>query len=434
MDSDSTGYIVALIILILLSAFFSAAETALTTLNPLRLRSLSEEGDAKAAKVLKLLDKRSKMLSTILILNNVVNLSASSITTTIAYNIWGSTFIAAATGVLTLVILIFGEITPKTAATINNEKFSFAVVDIISFFVLILTPVVFIVDGLSGLFMKLLRIDKSKAQTIMTENELRTVVEVSHEDGVIESEEREMINNVVDFGDSYAKDVMIPRVEMTCIDIESTYEELSEIFADKKYTRYPVYEESTDNIIGIINMKDILFLSHEDIESFSIRKYLRDANFTLEYKKTSELMVEMRQNHISMECVIDEYGATVGLITLEDLIEEIVGEIRDEFDEDEEELIQQQDDGSYQVDGSLKLDDINDALGTNFDSEKYDSIGGLIIETLGRLPEEGEEATLPDGTSLTTLQMDKNHIESVLLKIPEPDEDPQNSEEEADAL
>ncbi|MCR5108851.1 MAG: hemolysin family protein [Lachnospiraceae bacterium] len=432
MDSDSTIYIVALILLIILSAFFSAAETALTTLNPLRLRTLIDEGNEKAARTMKLLDNRAKMLSTILILNNVVNLSASALSTTLALKLFGDKAVAAATGLLTLIILIFGEIGPKNAATIYNEKFSFFCTGIIRFFVVILTPVVFVVDLLAGAFMRLFGIDRNKAQTMMTEGELRTIVEVSHEDGVIESEEREMINNVVDFGDSFAKDVMIPRVEMTCVDIESTYDELSLIFADKKYTRYPVYEDSTDNIVGIINMKDILFLSSEEISAFSIKTYLREANFTLEYKKTSDLMIEMRQNHISMVCVLDEYGATVGLVTLEDLIEEIVGEIRDEFDEDEEELIQEIEPNIYQIDGSLKLDDINDALGTDFDSENYDSIGGLVIEKLEKIPEEGEAAVLEDGSLIEIISMDKNHIDKVRLTIPEHPEEKESDSSDDD--
>ncbi|MCR4924066.1 MAG: hemolysin family protein [Lachnospiraceae bacterium] len=428
MDIDSTIYIVALILLIILSGFFSASETALTTVSLIKLRALAEEGSEKAKKTLKLLDNRSKMLSTILVVNNVVNLSASAISTTLAMKIWGSASVAISTGVLTLIILIFGEITPKTAATIFNEKFSLSCTGVISFCVFILSPIVIIVDTLSSLFIKIFGIDPKEAQNMMTESELRTVVEVSHEDGVIESEEREMIYNVVDFGDSLAKDVMIPRVEMTCVDIECSYDELSAIFTEKKYTRYPVYEESTDNIVGIINMKDILFLSRDAINNFSIKDYMREANFSLEFKRTSELMMEMRENHISMVCILDEYGATVGLITLEDLIEEIVGEIRDEFDEDEEELIQEVEAGVYLLDGSLKLDDINNAISTDFNSENYDSIGGLVIQSLGKIPEEGDIATLEDGTRIEVLHMDKNHIDRVKLDIRDVSRDPEGNE------
>ncbi|MCR5788514.1 MAG: hemolysin family protein [Lachnospiraceae bacterium] len=420
MESDSTVHIITLIILILLSAFFSASETALTTLNQIRLRSLAEEGNKKAEKTLFVIENRSKMLSTILILNNVVNLYASSFTTSLAMKVWGSRAVAIATGVLTMLILVFGEIIPKTLASLYNEKFAFTFVGLINIFMIILTPVVYIIDGLSFLLLKLVGVDKNQAQNNLTENELRTIVDVSREEGVIENEEHEMINNVFDFGDSVAKDVMIPRVDMTCVNVDASYHELAEVFNEKKYTRMPVFEESTDNIIGIINMKDILFL--RDINHFNIRSFMREANFTFEYKKTSELMIEMRQNSISMVCVLDEYGATVGLITLEDLIEEIVGDIKDEFDEDEKELIQMLDERTYLVDGSLKLDDINDALETEFESENFDSIGGLIIEQLEKLPEVGEIVTLEDGTILETVEMEKNHIEKIKLTLPAKEE------------
>ncbi len=417
MDSDVTFHIVILIILIILSAFFSASETALTTLNQIRLRALADEGNKKADRTLKILENRSRMLSTILILNNVVNLYASSLMTSLSMRLWGNKAIALATGVLTMLILIFGEIIPKTLASLYNEGFSFTFIGVIEFFMVILTPIVFVVDGISYLILKIFGIDKNKVQINMTENELRTIMDVSREEGVIENEEHEMINNVFDFGDSVAKDVMIPRVEMTCVNVDADYDELEEVFSDKKYTRMPVYEESTDNIIGIINMKDLFFF--KDRENFDIRSVMREANFTFEYKKTSELMIEMRQNSISMVCVLDEYGAAVGLITLEDLIEEIVGDIKDEFDEDENELIMEVGERTYMVDGSLKLDDVNDSLETSFSSENFDSIGGLMIENLERLPEEGESVTLEDGTILTTTQMDKNHIEKIRLTLPE---------------
>ena len=418
MDPDITFHIVILVVLIVLSAFFSASETALTTLNQIRLRTLADEGNEKAAKTLSVLEKRSRMLSTILILNNVVNLYAASITTTLSMQIWGNKAVAAATGVLTVFILIFGEIIPKTIASIYNERFAFAFIGVISFFITILTPVVFIIDKLSYILMMPLGIDRDKVQNSMTENELRTIVDVSHEEGVIENEEHEMINNVFDFGDSVARDVMIPRVEMTCVSVDADYNELGKVFNEKKYTRMPVYEDSTDNIIGIINMKDVLFV--RDINHFNIRSVMREPSFTFEYKKTSELMLEMRENSVSMVCVLDEYGATVGLITLEDLIEEIVGDIKDEFDEDEKELIKKVGERTWLVDGSLKLDDINDFLETHLESENYDSIGGLVIEQLEKLPEGGEVVTLENGTLLETIEMDKNHIEKIRITLPEP--------------
>ena len=420
MDTEGVIQLLILLVLLILSAFYSAAETALTTVSEIKLNTLAEEGNKKAVRVLKLLDKKSKMLSAILIMNNIVNLSASALVTTLTARIWPG-YIAVSTGVLTLVILIFGEINPKTIATIHNENLSLHFGGIIMATMKILTPVIFIVDKLSMLFLKMLRIDPEQAKSVLTENEIRNILDASHEEGVIETGEREMIDNVFDFGDSLAKDVMIPRIEMTCVNVDASYWELKEQFEVHKYTRIPVYEESTDNIIGIINMKDVLF--YEDINNFNIRNVMREANFTVELKKTSELMVEMRQNHISMILVLDEYGDTVGLITLEDLLEEIVGEIRDEFDEDEEDLIQEVGEREYLVDGSLKIDDINDALGLELNSENYDSIGGMIIEKLERVPEVGDTVELDDKTALTVVQMDKNHIERIKMVLPEPQPD-----------
>lgn len=420
MDTDGVIQCISLVLLLILSAFFSSAETALTTVNRMKLRSLSDDGNRHASTALTLLNRPAKMLSTVLIANNVVNISASSLATTLALKLWGNKAVAAATGVLTLLILIFGEITPKTLASLYSERLALGYSGIILFISRILTPVIFIIDKLSNGLLKMFHIDADSARTAMTEYELRTIVDVSHEDGVIESEERQMIYNVVDFGDSLAKDIMIPRIEMSCVSVDAAYEELKEVFFEEKYTRIPVYEDSTDNIIGIVNMKDVLFL--EDLEHFQIRNIMREANFTFEYKKTSELMMEMRENSISMILVLDEYGATVGLVTLEDLLEEIVGEIRDEFDEDEKDLIQFIGEREYLVEGSLKLDDINDALNLSLDSEDYDSIGGLIIEKLDRLPEAGESVELDDGTILQVMEMDKNRIDKVKMTLPEPEE------------
>ncbi len=431
MDTDGVIQCISLVLLLALSAFFSSAETALTTVNRMRLRSLAEDGNRRAQTTLKLLERPAKMLSTVLVANNVVNISASSLATTFALSIWGNNSVAIVTGVLTLLILIFGEITPKSFASLYSENISLAYGGIIFFITKILTPVIFIIDRLSNGLLKLFHIDADTARSAMTEYELRTIVDVSHEDGVIASEERQMIYNVVDFGDSLAKDIMIPRVEMSCVSIEAAYAELKEVFFEEKYTRIPVYEDSTDNIVGIINMKDVLF--YEDLEQFNIRNLMREANFTFEYKKTSELMMEMRENSISMTIVLDEYGAAVGLVTLEDLLEEIVGEIRDEFDEDEKDLIQMLDDHEYLVEGSMKLDDINDALGLELYSEDYDSIGGLIIEKLDEIPEAGESVELEDGTLLQVMEMDKNRIDKVKMTLPDPDEEEFTGEDISDS-
>ena len=417
MDSSDVTQLIILIILLILSAFFSSAETALTTVNKIRIRSLADEGNKRAKSVLKVTDDSGKMLSAILIGNNIVNLSAASLTTSLAYSFGGS-MVAIASGILTVLILLFGEITPKTMATIHSEKMSLLYAPVIHFFMKIMTPLIFVINGLSTGVLLLLRIDPKAKNTAMTENELRTIVDVSHEDGVIESDEREMINNVFDLGDARAKDVMVPRVHVTFADINSTYTELIEIFREDKFTRLPIFEDTTDNVVGTINMKDLLL--YDNTKEFNIRDILREAYFTYEYKSISELLVEMRQASFNIAIVLDEYGETAGLITLEDILEEIVGEIHDEYDENEEDFIQEISDREYIVEGSINLDDLNDRLDLNLSSEEYDSLGGFIIEYLDRLPEKGDSMTTEDGIRMVVETLDKNRIESVHLYLPEP--------------
>lgn len=417
MDTVGVIQIIILFILLALSAYYSSAETALTTVNKVRMEALQDEGDKRASTVLKLLSDRSKMLGAILIMNNIINLSASALTTTLAMKYLGNGYVAIATGVLTFFILIFGEITPKSVATLKNESLALSYSKSIYAVMKILTPINYIIDKISNIIISLFGVDPSESRAAITEYELRSIVDTSHEDGVIETEEKEMINNVVDFGDSCAKDVMIPRLHMTAIPVEATFEEIKEIFFDKKYTRLPVYENTTDNIVGVLNMKDILF--YENHEGFNVSSLMRKPQFTFEYKKTSDLLIEMRQNSISIIFVLDEYGATVGLITLEDLLEEIVGEIRDEYDDDEREQIKKVGDNDYIIEASMKLDDINDAIETDFNSEEYDSIGGLVIEKLEHIPAKGETAILDDGTEITVIKMDKTHIEKVKVELPD---------------
>ena len=417
MDSGDVTQLIILIILLMLSAFFSSAETALTTVNRIRIRSLADDGSKRAKTVLKITDNSGKMLSAILIGNNIVNVAAASITTSLAYSLGGSA-VAIANAVITVAILLFGEITPKTTATIHAEKLALIYAPIISIFMKIMTTVIFIINGLSNAVLLLLRIDPNAKNQTMTENELRTIVDVSHEDGVIESDEKEMIYNVFDLGDAKAKDVMVPRVHVTFADVNTTYEELIEIFREDKFTRLPIFEDSTDNVIGTINMKDLLLF--DNTKEFHIRDILREAYFTYEYKNISELLVEMREASFNIAIVLDEYGDTAGLITLEDILEEIVGEIHDEYDENEEDFIKEIDEREYMIEGSTNLDDLNDRLDLQLESEDYDSLGGFIIEHLDRLPEEGDSITTEDGLRLVVESLDKNRIESVHAYLPEP--------------
>ena len=420
MDSSDVIQLIILLVLLFLSAFFSSAETAMTTVNRIRIRSLADDGNARAKTLLKITDDPAKFLSAILIGNNIVNLSAASLTTSLAYGLGGS-MVAIASGILTLLILLFGEITPKTMATIHSEKISLLYAPVINIFIRLMTPVIFIVNGLANIILRIIHIDPNANTNVMTENDLRTIVDVSHEDGVIESEEKEMINNVFDLGDAKAKDVMVPRVHVTFADVNSTYDELIDIFREDKFTRLPIFEDTTDNVIGTINMKDLLL--YDNKKDFHLRDILREAYFTYEYKNISELLLEMRESSFNIAIVLDEYGETAGLITLEDLLEEIVGEIRDEYDDNEEDFIKEIGPYEYLVEGSTNLEEINDRLDLDLSSDDYDSVGGLIIEHLDRLPEAGDEITTEDGIRMIVEKLDKNRIEQVHMYLPEQKKD-----------
>ena len=416
METSDIIQLVILIILLSASAFFSSAETALMTSNKLRMRNLAENGNKRAAKVLKVTENTDKMLSAILIGNNIVNLTASSISTALTLKIFGSKLVGIATGILTFLILVFGEITPKNVASKNAEKMALAYIGVISFLVTLLTPVIFIVNTVAKFVISIFN-KNGDDNNAVTEEELRAMVEYSHEEGVIENEEKKMIVNVVDFGDTVAGDIMVPRVDMVMVDEKSSYEEILQVFREERYTRIPVYEETPDNVIGILNVKDFLLI--EDKENFVMKELLREPLYTYEYKKTSALMMDMRKTGANIVIVLDEYGITAGLITLEDMLEEIVGEIRDEFDADEDEGITKVSDLEYLIDGSTNLDDINDRIGLSLSSEEYESIGGLIMEKLGRLPVEGEIINF-DNIVLTVKKMDHARIEKVCLKLKQP--------------
>ena len=400
MDSSDAWRIITLFILLVLSAFFSSAETCLTTVNKMRMKSMADEKVKNARIVLKLIENQTKMLSAILIGNNIVNLTASSLTTSFAIQIaqksgfseMTSIITGAATGILTVLILIFGEIVPKTLATMSAEKLALTYAKPVYAVTTVLAPVAFLMNQISKGLLIILRID-TKKQPAITENELRTIVDVSHKEGVIESEERQMITNVVDFGDSLAKDVMVPKMDVAFANVKLSYNELVECYSVDKFTRMPVYSESRDNVVGIINLKDLFFYQGSK-KDFSIADVMREPYFTYEYKKISELFFEMKKKSIPMAIVLDEYGSTAGMLTIEDLIEEIVGEIRDEYDANEEDEITKLDDENYILLGVAKLDDIDKISGIKIESEDYDSIAGHVINLLDHFPQADRKSVV----------------------------------------
>jgi putative hemolysin len=431
LETSDVAQLIIIIVLIFLSGFFSSAETAFSTLNRVRMRNLEEEGSKKAARVNKILESYSKMLSAILIGNNIVNLTASSLTTAFVIGVCGNAYIGVGTGILTIVVLLGGEIIPKTWANLNSEKLALAYSSIIYALMKVMTPVIFIVDLLSNGILKLLHVDPNKKMDTITESELKTYVDVSHEDGQIESDEREMIYNIFEFSDTCVKDIMIPRTNMVTVNADESVNDLIKVFHESMYTRIPVYQEDKDSMIGFVNIKDLFIARISGQKNITLKSLLREAYYTYEYKKNADLLLEMREKSMNVAFVLNEYGSTVGMVTLEDLLEELVGEIRDEYDEDEKELIQKIDDRSYLIEGSMNLSDINDSIGTSLNSDDYDSIGGIIIGQLDRLPEDNESVVLADGTTLQVKGIDQNRILHVLLTLPEHKEE--ETDEEASA-
>lgn len=411
---ESNGWLVVfLVFLILLSGFFSAAETALMSLNKIKIKQLVEDGVKGAKEIQEITDNPSEILSTILVCNNIVNILASSISTVIFINLFVGFGAGVATSistlVLTIVILIFGEITPKTIAVIKAEKFAFALYKPLKLVLVLLKPIVFIFSKISKFIMLIFGIKEQELHTNITEEELKSIVSFSQEEGVLEVEDKKLIYNVFEFGDLKVKDVMIPRVDMITLSKNSTYDEIVSVFKTERFSRVPVYKDNIDNIIGVINIKDLFFIDKED--DFVIDKYIRDVHSTHEYKKIRDLFNEMKKKRNHMAIVRDEYGGTIGLVTIEDLIEEIVGDIEDEYDEVVDKEIQVVNEKEYLIVGTLKIDTLNDMLGINIESE-FETIGGYIIEKIGRLPQNGEIVEV-DNVKFKIENIGKNRIKGL---------------------
>lgn len=414
MDSSYTREIILLIILLILSGFFSMSETALMSLSKIRIRHMTEEGIKGAKLVEKLLEDPNKLLGAILIGNNIVNIGASALATTLTTRFFGGSeaSVAVATMGMTILVLIFGEITPKSVAKQKSEKVSLLVSKPIKLCVTLFKPLVVVFTGISSVFIRLSGADPKAAEPFITEEELKTMVGVSEEEGVLEDVEKEMIFNVFDFADMQVKDVMVQRVDISALSVDTTYEEVLDLVKRDQFSRIPIYNETIDDIIGILNVKDLIIADNAK-EGFDVRKYVREPFYTFEFKKITEVFNEMKKTRNPMSVVLDEYGGTVGIITLEDIIEEVVGEIEDEYDE-ESNMIEVVDENEYIVDGSTKLHDISELIGVNIESEDLDSVGGLIIEELGRIPEKDEEVLIND-IRFVVEELDKNRIKKVRI-------------------
>ena len=415
MSTPQLLQLASLIVLLYLSGFFSGAETALTTVNLIRIRGLADEGNRRAKTILYITDRRAKMLSTILIGNNIVNIAATSLTTVLAISLFGSSSVGIVSGVLTLLVLIFGEITPKNMASANAERIALRDAGVIRLLMTVLTPVIFIVDTISRMMLQLRGVDPD-ARPVMTETELRTLVNVSEEDGVIESDESHMISNVVDLVGTRAEEIMIPRIDMHEVPCDISYDGLIEFFREHRYTRLPVYKDRNDNIIGIIDVKSMLLV---DRENFRLTDHIKEPYYTYEKKNISDLLDEMREKASSVAIVLDEYGSASGMLTMEDVLEEIVGDIRDDYrSRDLEEITEIIPGKEYTCRGSMDIDDFNEATGLSIHSDGYDSVGGYIIERSGdALPEVGDYVTAEDGSKLIVEAIRQHRILRVHVYI-----------------
>lgn len=409
---DVWFYIPIVVILIALSGFFSSSETALTSVNQIRLRQRATEGDKKSMTVLKLLEKPQDMISSILIGNNIVNIASSAVATVFFTQLFGASGPVVATVVMTILVLIFGEVLPKTAAQQQPEMISRKVAKPITRITTIFKPAVFLLSALTGLVTKWLFSHVDEAPTI-TEEEFKTLVEVGEEEGVLQREERAYIDNVLDFSSATASDMMKPRTSVVALDVEATEEEIFELLKDNRYSRIPVYEDSIDHIIGILYMKDVVRLLAQG-ETICLREILRDPYFIGESAVADRIFRELKARNLSIAVVVDEYAGTSGIITMEDILEELVGNIDDEYDLENSAVIFLES-GVYLVDPELRIDEINDYFHMSLESEKSDSIGGFVIELLDRIPKQGDVVRYGDilftvnemqGLKMTKLKMD----------------------------
>lgn len=415
LDFSSNLLLALFGLLLCLSAFFSASETALMSLSKIRLIHMVEEKVKGASVIDRLRDNPSKLLGTILVGNNLVNIGASSIATLLAIKHFGDTSVAIATGITTVLVLIFGEITPKSFAAQNSEKISLIVARPISILTYLFSPIVVVFTHIANFFMRLLGYKGDSSLPVITEEELKSMVKLSEEEGVIEDHEKTMICNVFDFGDQLVKDVMIQRTDIVAININATYDDIINLIRTEQYSRYPVYINRIDNIVGILNVKELVYRDPEEV--FDLKKFAKKPYYTFEFMKTSELFNEMKKQRIHIAIVLDEYGGTAGIVTMEDLVEEIVGEISDEYDTHTKE-IETIREGEYIVDGSTKIEDLNELIGTRIESEHYDSVGGFVIELMGRLPKQGESVEYMN-TELFIESMERNRIKKIRVLMTE---------------
>ena len=398
MDTDgSITQLIFLAVLIFLSALFSSAETAFLSTNKIRLRNLQEEGEKKADLVLFMLDNQNKLISALLVGNNIVNIGSSALATKMATEAFGNAGVGIATGIMTLLVLVFGEVIPKNLAAAHAETWAMFIAPFIRLVSFVLTPVVFLLTKLSDFVVHFSKSDDEEDPTI-TEDEFKILVNVGQEEGVLDESESEMINSIFEFDETVVKAIMVPRIDIVAVDVEDSINEALRIIVDGGHSRIPAYEESIDNIVGILYAKDIFAHLDADFDTMKVKELLRPAYYIPETKKVSDLLNELRLKKVHMAIILDEYGGTNGLVTIEDLIEEIIGDIQDEYDV-EDDLIVMHGEDHLVADARAPIGDVEDAFDVELDEEiledsEADTIGGLAFEHLGGIPAVGDDVTV----------------------------------------
>jgi CBS domain containing-hemolysin-like protein len=401
------------ILCVILSAFFSSSEVALISMTRAKVRTLDNENRVGSHALMALKESPEHLLTTILIGNTVVNIAAASIATAIAIGIFGDIGVGIATGVVTIILLIFGEIGPKIYASRASDSFALTVAPAILLLSKVFTPVIWLVERVSPS----LGIGRDTAETAVTEDEIKEWIDVGKEDGTIEQDEQDMLYSVLEFGDTAAREIMTPRVNVILMEDTVSFEEAIRIFSETGFSRIPVYHDQIDNITGILNVKDVFSAMVSHRKDSTIREIMYDPMFVPESKKIDDLLKELRIHRVQMAIVIDEYSSFVGIVTVEDILEELVGDILDEFDK-EEPGVQELAPGVHVVDAQTWVEDINETMHLALPiDESYETIGGLIIDRLGHLPQHpGEKVEIDNGrVTLMVMQMHGRRIVKVKI-------------------
>lgn len=432
MDTDSSMQVIVLAALIFLSAIFSSAETAFLSTNKIRMRNLQEDGEKKADLVLTMLENQSKLISTLLVGNNIVNIGSSALATKMATAAFGDVGVGIATGVMTFLVLVFGEVVPKNVAAAHAETWAMFIAPFIRLLSFVLTPVVFLLTKLSDFVVRFSKKDDEEDPTI-TEDEFKILVNVGQEEGVFDESESEMINSIFEFDETVVKTIMVPRIDIVAVDVEDPINEALRLIVDGGHSRIPAYEESIDNIVGILYAKDIFEYLDENFDELKVKELIRPAYYIPETKKVSDLLNELRSKKVHMAIILDEYGGTNGLVTIEDLIEEIIGDIQDEYDV-EEDLIVMHSESQLVADARAPIGDVEEAFDVELDEEiledsEADTIGGLAFEHLGGIPIKGDEVTV--GRFLIRIvEVSGRRISKVEITLLPPEEEEEEQDEE----